>query len=98
MCNADYIDKTSAADLWRHMSWPARFLALFIYAYRYSFSPLVGRSCRYQPTCSLYGLEALARHGAMLGLYLTVRRVIRCHPFGGSGFDPVPKVTDAEKE
>ena len=73
------------------MSWPARLVASPIYAYRYTLSPYVGRSCRFEPTCSLYALEALARHGVLRGLYLMGRRVIRCHPLGGCGFDPVPK-------
>ena len=93
MCrpDSDAIDRVSPAQLWAHMGIFAKIVALPIYAYRYTFSPYVGRSCRYQPTCSVYGLEALARHGALMGLYFTVRRVIRCHPFGGSGYDPVPR-------
>ena len=87
----DGIDQASPAQLWRHMGPLARLVALPIYAYRYSLSPYLGRTCRFQPTCSVYGLEALARHGAFRGLYFTARRVIRCHPFGGSGYDPVPK-------
>ena len=58
--------------------------------YRLVFSPLVGHGCRYQPTCSAYALEALERHGAFKGLYLTIHRILRCHPWGGSGYDPVP--------
>ena len=87
----DCIDCAKVADLWQHMGPFARLAALPIYAYRYTLSPYVGHVCRHQPTCSAYGLEALARHGAVKGLYFTARRVIRCHPFGGSGFDPVPK-------
>lgn len=87
----DPIDQAMPADLWRHMGPFARLAALPIYAYRYTFSPFIGHHCRHQPTCSVYGLEALARHGAMKGLYLTGRRVIRCHPYGGSGYDPVPR-------
>lgn len=62
-----------------------------IYAYRYTFSLLLGPRCRYQPTCSAYALEALARHGAWRGGWLAVRRIGRCHPWGGAGFDPVPR-------
>jgi putative membrane protein insertion efficiency factor len=47
-------------------------------------------SCRYQPTCSAYSLEALEKHGAIKGSYLTIRRILRCHPWGGSGIDNVP--------
>lgn len=65
-------------------------LALPVRAYRLLFSPWVGHNCRYQPTCSAYALEALARHGALRGGWLTLRRIGRCHPWGGSGYDPVP--------
>ena len=59
--------------------------------YRATFSPLVGMNCRYYPTCSAYALEALETHGAIKGGWLAARRILRCHPFGGSGFDPVPE-------
>ncbi|MEM9319853.1 MAG: membrane protein insertion efficiency factor YidD [Pseudomonadota bacterium] len=59
-------------------------------AYRVTFSSYVGHNCRYQPTCSAYALEALAKHGGLKGIWLTVRRVARCHPWGGSGIDNVP--------
>jgi putative membrane protein insertion efficiency factor len=68
----------------------ARILALPVLAYRLFLSPWVGHNCRYQPTCSCYALEALERHGAMRGGYLAVRRLARCHPLGGNGYDPVP--------
>ncbi len=71
-------------------SLPARLVALPIQAYRLFLSPWVGHNCRFQPTCSCYALEALERHGALRGSYLTVRRLARCQPFGASGFDPVP--------
>ena len=58
--------------------------------YRLAFSPWVGFSCRFQPTCSAYALEAFEKHGALRGCWLTLRRVARCHPFGGSGVDNVP--------
>jgi putative membrane protein insertion efficiency factor len=65
-------------------------LSLPIRAYRLIFSPWVGFNCRYQPTCSAYALEALERHGPIKGSYLLLRRIGRCHPLGGSGYDPVP--------
>lgn len=68
----------------------ARLARLPIHAYRYLLSPLLPPTCRYQPTCSAYALEALERHGAVVGSWLALRRVLRCHPLGGSGFDPVP--------
>ena len=65
-----------------------------IHFYRRFLSPLVPPSCRFQPTCSEYALEALREHGAAKGLSLTIRRLLRCHPIswlgGASGFDPVP--------
>ncbi|MBQ1836828.1 MAG: membrane protein insertion efficiency factor YidD, partial [Paludibacteraceae bacterium] len=53
-------------------------------------SPLLPPSCRYTPTCSQYALEAIQKHGPLKGLYLAVRRILRCNPWGGSGYDPVP--------
>ncbi len=58
--------------------------------YRYLISPLLGPRCRYQPTCSAYAVEALQRHGAVRGSVLALRRILRCHPWGGHGWDPVP--------
>lgn len=68
----------------------AHVLAVPVRAYRLVLSPWVGHSCRFQPTCSAYALEALGRHGALRGSWLTARRLCRCHPWGASGFDPVP--------
>ncbi len=68
----------------------AYIVALPVRAYRLAFSPWVGNSCRYQPTCSAYALEALEKHGAVRGSWLAVRRIGRCHPMGGDGYDPVP--------
>jgi putative membrane protein insertion efficiency factor len=59
-------------------------------AYKLTLSPLIGRGCRYLPTCSEYAAEALVSHGPWRGSYLAARRLCRCHPWGGSGYDPVP--------
>jgi putative membrane protein insertion efficiency factor len=72
------------------MSPLAHILALPVRAYRLILSPWVGHNCRYQPTCSAYALEALERHGGIRGGWLAIRRIGRCHPWGGSGHDPVP--------
>lgn len=73
------------------MSPLARVLSLAVQAYRYTLSPIIGPVCRYEPTCSVYALEALREHGALRGSWLAVRRIARCHPWGGSGYDPVPR-------
>jgi putative membrane protein insertion efficiency factor len=61
-----------------------------VYIYRYCISPLIPPACRFTPTCSQYAIEALNKHGALKGLALTIRRILRCNPWGGSGYDPVP--------
>lgn len=66
------------------------FLVL-IKAYQWILSPLLGPSCRFQPTCSHYAFQALKIHGVLKGLYLSIIRVSKCHPWGDSGYDPVPK-------
>jgi uncharacterized protein len=58
--------------------------------YQLMLSPLIGPSCRYLPSCSDYAAEALERHGALRGSVLAARRLLSCHPWGGSGYDPVP--------
>lgn len=58
--------------------------------YQRAISPLTPPSCRFTPTCSQYALEAIRKHGPVYGFYLAVRRILRCHPWGGHGHDPVP--------
>jgi putative membrane protein insertion efficiency factor len=65
-------------------------LALPVRFYRYFISPMLPPSCRYSPTCSEYALEALRVHGPFRGAWLALRRLARCHPWGGHGHDPVP--------
>ena len=79
------------------MSPLAHLLALPVRGYRLLFSPWVGHGCRFQPTCSSYALEALERHGAFRGGWLVLRRIGRCHPWGGHGFDPVPDNKQPDK-
>ena len=62
-----------------------------IRCYQIAISPLLGPRCRYIPTCSQYAVEALQIHGAVKGIGLSARRICRCHPWGGSGYDPVPR-------
>ncbi|MCE9537616.1 MAG: membrane protein insertion efficiency factor YidD [Bacteroidetes bacterium] len=69
------------------------FIYLFIGVikiYQYTISPMLGVSCRYEPSCSKYGIEALQKHGFFKGSYLTIKRILSCHPWGGHGHDPVP--------
>ena len=61
-----------------------------VYFYRYAVSPLKPASCRYTPTCSQYAIEAVKKHGAVKGAWLAAKRILSCHPWGGSGYDPVP--------
>lgn len=68
----------------------ARLMSLPVHFYRACISPMLPPSCRFTPTCSEYAIEALRKHGPVKGSYLTIRRIMRCHPWGGSGYDPVP--------
>lgn len=72
------------------MSVASRGLVAVVRGYQYLLSPWWGRQCRFTPTCSQYAVEALQRHGAARGAWLALRRVSRCHPWGGGGFEPVP--------
>lgn len=71
-----------------------RFLtALFllpVYFYKYCISPMMPPACRYVPTCSEYAIQAIKKYGSLKGSYLAIKRILRCHPWGGSGYDPVP--------
>ena len=77
------------------MNFLIEILIKLIKGYRYVFSPLLGHSCRYLPTCSEYSIEALDAHGFFKGLYKSFKRILSCHPIkflgGGEGFDPVNK-------
>lgn len=66
-------------------------LITLIKGYKLFISPLLGSHCRFYPSCSSYSLEAIQRHGALLGCYLTVKRLLKCHPFHEGGMDPVPE-------
>ena len=72
-------------------------LIKFIKIYKYLVSPLIGPSCRYLPTCSDYSIEALKTYGFVKGLLLSSKRIMSCHPWGNSGFDPVKKDIKAKK-
>lgn len=65
-------------------------MLLPIFFYRAVISPLTPPSCRYTPTCSKYAIEAIRKHGPIKGFLLAIKRISRCHPWGGSGYDPVP--------
>ena len=69
---------------------PADFLILLIRLYQITLSPWLGKSCRYTPTCSNYGIEAIKKYGFFKGGWLTFKRILSCNPWGGSGYDPVP--------
>jgi hypothetical protein len=69
------------------LAWP---LIILVRIYRIAISPWLGINCRYDPTCSRYAIEALRSHGVFHGGWLAARRIGRCHPWGGAGYDPVP--------
>lgn len=72
------------------LHWLTLLLIAPIRFYRRFISPYTPPSCRYTPTCSQYAIEALRKHGPFKGTWLAVRRILRCHPWGGHGYDPVP--------
>ncbi|MBO4370149.1 MAG: membrane protein insertion efficiency factor YidD [Paludibacteraceae bacterium] len=67
-----------------------KIVLLPVHFYRYFISPLTPPSCRYTPTCSQYMVEAVTKYGPFKGTWLGIKRLLRCHPWGGSGYDPVP--------
>jgi putative membrane protein insertion efficiency factor len=75
-----------------------RILILLIGVYRYGLSPFLGNNCRFHPTCSCYAQEAIATHGTFRGMWLTLRRISRCHPWHEGGLDPVPPVNKYQKK
>ena len=74
------------------INWPRHFLVALVRGYRLLLSPWLGNACRFEPTCSVYAIEALERHGAAAGIYLGTLRIARCHPWCAGGVDPVPIV------
>jgi putative membrane protein insertion efficiency factor len=68
-----------------------KFFLLLIDVYTVCISPLLPKSCRYYPTCSMYAKEAIVEHGVIRGLYLTIKRLLKCNPFFSGGYDPVRK-------
>lgn len=74
----------------------SRILISLVRFYQVAISPWTPAACRYTPTCSAYAIDALREHGSLRGTWLAARRLARCHPWGGFGYDPVPpRVTDA---
>jgi putative membrane protein insertion efficiency factor len=69
-----------------------KLIVLPVRVYQYAISPLMASHCRYYPTCSNYAIEAINAHGALKGLYLAIKRLLRCHPWAKEGYDPVPGV------
>ncbi|MDE5685850.1 MAG: membrane protein insertion efficiency factor YidD [Paramuribaculum sp.] len=67
-----------------------RLFILPIRFYQLCISPMLPNACRFTPTCSQYAVEAIMRHGVIYGSWLALKRILRCHPWGGSGYDPVP--------
>ncbi|HEB60496.1 MAG TPA: membrane protein insertion efficiency factor YidD [Phycisphaeraceae bacterium] len=77
------------------VSLPSHGCILLIRIYQVSLGPFLGGQCRFQPTCSYYAIDAYREHGFWKGSYLAMKRILRCHPLGGSGYDPVPPKRDS---
>jgi len=71
-------------------------LVMLLKGYQYLVSPWFGQTCRFYPSCSCYAIEAIEKRGVLMGLWLTVRRIGRCHPWHPGGFDPVPEKCEAK--
>lgn len=84
------IEQQNDIQEWR--KWLRKIFLIPVYFYRYCISPLTPPSCRYNPTCSQYMVQAVMRHGIFKGGWLGIKRILRCNPWGGSGYDPVPEV------
>lgn len=76
---------------------PTRLVVFFIRAYQLLLSPLLGKNCRFYPTCSQYSIEALVRFGLLKGGWLSIRRILRCGPWNPGGYDPVPPREDDQE-
>ncbi|ACA31821.1 membrane protein insertion efficiency factor YidD [Histophilus somni] len=79
-------------------SFGAKVLIGAIRIYQLMISPLIGPRCRFVPTCSCYGIQAVKTHGVVKGSWLTVKRILKCHPFNVGGYDPVPPKINNNKE
>ena len=85
-------ERTGAgAECAAHPSVAARILRGLVRTYQYAISPVIAPCCRHLPTCSAYAVEAITKHGALRGGVMSISRLLRCHPWGTSGFDPVPE-------
>lgn len=76
------------------MKWWKKIAILPIRLYQYTISPLLGPSCRFEPSCSHYMAEAIEEWGVLRGFWMGIKRILRCHPWGGHGYDPVPENPD----
>ena len=83
-------DAQTAWNYWIHEAGMTWFLKKMIAGYQLGISPFIGLCCRFEPTCSHYTLEAIDKHGPLIGLLLGTGRLLKCHPFHSGGFDPVP--------
>ena len=79
------------------MSILTKILIKLIKIYKYFLSPMIGHSCRYLPTCSEYSMEALRTHGLIKGIFISLKRILSCHPWGNGGYDPVKKEVKVKK-